>query len=335
MRQCTINGITIGREAPVRVMGVINCSPESFYADSFIPTKEVHAKAVEMVEAGAHILDLGARSTAPNTQAISGTQEAERIDEALKELDGTGFTISVDTMNPWVLDVCMKHEIHAVNDIAGFCSPAYVKRVADAGMPAIVMATNYQPGDAVGVGATHKALATVMQRCESAGIDNYVLDPGIGLWTPLRSVDDDWELSRHFDEFLRYDHPLLAAVIDLTLERHRDLLKRGAVLVDEKDHSEQLRALVYLEHSIQDARTDRSGQRRRTANAVDHGIVLQLDRRAHRLLPLRSILHACACTFKLRATRAGPEPRARSQEPTNVSVPMLRSAATRMPKESR
>jgi dihydropteroate synthase len=51
-----------------------------------------------------------------------------------------------------------------------------------------------------------------MQRCEAAGIDNYVLDPGIGLWTPLRSVDDDWELSRCFDEFLRYDRPLLAAV---------------------------------------------------------------------------------------------------------------------------
>jgi dihydropteroate synthase len=165
-----------------------------------------------MVEAGADILDLGARSTAPNTQAISGTQEAERIDEALKELDGTGFTISVDTMNPWVLDVCLKHEIHAVNDIAGFCSEAYVRRVADAGLPAIVMATDYQPGDAIGVAATHKALETVVQRCTAAGIDNYVLDPGIGLWTPFRSVDDDWELSRHFEEFLRYDRPLLAAV---------------------------------------------------------------------------------------------------------------------------
>lgn len=212
MRQCTINGITIGGDAPVRVMGAINCSPESFYVDSFIPTKEIHAKAVEMVDAGADILDLGARSTAPNAQAISGAEEAKRIDEALKELDGTGFTVSVDTMNPGVLDVCLKHEIHAVNDIAGFCSEAYVKRVADAGLPAIVMATDYTPGDAVGVEATHKALATVMQRCSTAGIDNYVLDPGIGLWTPFRSVDDDWELSRRFEEFLRYDRPLLAAV---------------------------------------------------------------------------------------------------------------------------
>jgi hypothetical protein len=57
-------------------------------------------------------------------------------------------------------------------------------------------------------------------------------------------------------------HPLLDATTDLIIERNRDLLKRGAVLVDENDPGDQVRALVYLEHSIQDARTDRSGQRR-------------------------------------------------------------------------
>lgn len=212
MRPCIINKLTIGGEAPPRVMGVINCSIESFYHDSYVPTNEIHAKAVAMVEAGADILDVGARSTAPNAQAISGTEEAERIDAALKELDGTGFTISVDTMNPWVLDVCLKHGIHAVNDIAGFASPAYAKRVADAGLPAFLMATNYTPGDAVGVEATEKALATVVRRCEDAGIDNYVLDPGIGIWTPFRSYDDNWELCRHFDDFGRFGRPLLAAI---------------------------------------------------------------------------------------------------------------------------
>lgn len=52
-------------------------------------------------------------------------------------------------------------------------------------------------------------------------------------------------------------HPLLDAVLDLTLERHRDLLRQGAILVDEGDPGEEVRALVYLEHSIQDARTGR------------------------------------------------------------------------------
>lgn len=57
-------------------------------------------------------------------------------------------------------------------------------------------------------------------------------------------------------------HPLLDATLDLIIERYRDLLKRGAVLVDETDEGDQVRALLYLDHSIQDARTDRAGNRR-------------------------------------------------------------------------
>jgi superfamily II DNA or RNA helicase len=56
-------------------------------------------------------------------------------------------------------------------------------------------------------------------------------------------------------------HPLLDAVIDLTLERHRDLLRRGAVLVDERDPSEQPRVLFYLDHAVQDASLTRTGER--------------------------------------------------------------------------
>lgn len=57
-------------------------------------------------------------------------------------------------------------------------------------------------------------------------------------------------------------HPLLDATLDLTLERHRDLLKRGAVLVDERDEGLTPHVLIYLEHAIQDASIIRSGDRR-------------------------------------------------------------------------
>ncbi len=57
-------------------------------------------------------------------------------------------------------------------------------------------------------------------------------------------------------------HPLLNSVIDLTLERHRDLLRRGAVLVDERDFGTVPRVLFFLDHSIQDASITRSGERR-------------------------------------------------------------------------
>ncbi len=63
-------------------------------------------------------------------------------------------------------------------------------------------------------------------------------------------------------DFVCPGHPLLDATIDLTLERNRDLLRRGAVLVDETDPGDEPRVLVFLEHSIQDARKAADGQRR-------------------------------------------------------------------------
>jgi hypothetical protein len=57
-------------------------------------------------------------------------------------------------------------------------------------------------------------------------------------------------------------HPLLDATLDLTLERHRDLLRRGTVLVDERDPGTAPRVLFYLEHALQDASITRSGERR-------------------------------------------------------------------------
>ena len=57
-------------------------------------------------------------------------------------------------------------------------------------------------------------------------------------------------------------HPLLDSVIDLTLERSRDLLRRGTVLVDDRDLGTEPRVLFYLEHSIQDSSITRAGERR-------------------------------------------------------------------------
>lgn len=212
MRHCLVNKLVIGGEAPLRLMGVINCSPESFYSDSYVPTDAVHAKAVEMMEQGADLVDIGARSTAPNTQAISGREEASRMEAALSQMDGSGIPVSVDTLHPGVLEICLKHDIHAVNDISGLLSPAYARQVADSGLPAFVMASVCQPGDAAGLARTVAALGTVISRCESYGIKDYVLDPGIGLWTALRSPDDDWELCRNFEQFSMFGRPLLAAV---------------------------------------------------------------------------------------------------------------------------
>jgi dihydropteroate synthase len=267
MRDCVVNKLRIGRDSPVRLMGVINCSPESFYANSYIPTDFVYKTAVGMIEQGADFIDIGARSTAPNTQAISGSTEAERIDAALRELDGSGITVSVDTMNPGVLDICLQHEIHAINDISGLSSMAYTKRLAESGLPAFLMASNEQPGDATGLDATLATLARVVQRCENAGIKDYVLDPGIGIWTPFRSVEDNWELCRHFSEFGKFNRPVLAAISRKTfigdlLNRNPEdrlagslavtfmLLSQGASVVRTHDVAQTLDVIRVFEHLV-------------------------------------------------------------------------------------
>ena len=65
-------------------------------------------------------------------------------------------------------------------------------------------------------------------------------------------------------------HPLLDATIDLTLERHRDLLRQSAVLVDDNDDGDQPRILVYLEHSIEDGSRTRSGEQRTISKRMLH-----------------------------------------------------------------
>ena len=69
--------------------------------------------------------------------------------------------------------------------------------------------------------------------------------------------------------FVAPGHPLLDATIDLLLEQHGEILKHGALLVDNSDDGDQIRALFYLEQAVQDGRHDRHGnQQSATANLV-------------------------------------------------------------------
>lgn len=193
-------------------MGVLNGSPESFYTRSFFSPDLVREAADRNIDAGAAILDLGARSTAPERAPIPVCEEAARMHALLAELDGTGYVISVDTMHTDVLETCLRHDIHMLNDINGFGDPALVRRAAEAGLAGCGMAAFEAPGDPLGVEATLDALALVVTRAEDVGLSELVLDPGIGLWADGRTVDHDWALCCAYDRFAELDIPLLAAI---------------------------------------------------------------------------------------------------------------------------
>ena len=212
MHRCVVKDITIGPGFPVRLMGVINCSPESFFHGSYVGPGSIRARAEEMVREGAEIIDIGARSTAPLSPRVSEETEADRLSAALSEMDGSGIPVSVDTMYPSVLERALSHDIHAANDISGLSNPAYARIVADEGLPSFLMASRRTQGDAMSVEETLSHLALVVARCEEAGVSSYVLDPGIGLWNPARTTALDWEICRNFELCSRFGRPLLAAV---------------------------------------------------------------------------------------------------------------------------
>ncbi|MDD1662077.1 MAG: dihydropteroate synthase [Methanomicrobiales archaeon] len=225
MRACTINGLAIGEGFPVRLMGVINCSPESFYRGSYVRPEETRAKALAMASDGADLVDVGARATGPGSPDLPVAVERERMVEALSALEGSGVTVSVDTRYPEVLEACLRYEIHAVNDIGGLSDPRFAGMVRDSGLPAILMASRSVPGDAIGLPATMETLRLVVERCREHGIRDYILDPGIGRWVPGRTAGNDWDLVRGFGEFRAFGRPLLAAVSRKTFIG--ELLRRG------------------------------------------------------------------------------------------------------------
>jgi dihydropteroate synthase len=202
----------VGGDAPVRLMGVINCSPESFYAGSYVPPGEVREQALAMIRDGAEIIDIGARATGPGSPGLPPSAEMVRMEEALSALDGSGIPVSVDTTVPEVLEACLRHDVAAVNDIRGLADPAYAHLAAESGLPVIAMASRIRPGDARTLEETVENLKGVMARCARYGIEQFILDPAVGLWVQGRTPALDWLLCRAFRKFLEFDRPVLAAV---------------------------------------------------------------------------------------------------------------------------
>ena len=79
MIEKTIAGLKVGDDQPVRIMGVINLSKESFYKNSVVSPEHVLDAALKMIDEGADIIDVGARSTWPLAAKISKNEERSRL----------------------------------------------------------------------------------------------------------------------------------------------------------------------------------------------------------------------------------------------------------------
>jgi dihydropteroate synthase len=191
-----IGNITVADKSPVTVMGIINVSPESFYKDSIrITTKEIAKAAIRMQREGAHIIDIGAMSTAPYLENnIPIEKEVERMKKAIRVIrKNCSLPISVDTPRSAVARDAINLEVDCLNDITGLKYDVNMARVvAESELPIIMgaYARNRRINSQSPSMVTGKILSTIMLLKDSLniakkfGIDNeqIIIDPSVGFF---------------------------------------------------------------------------------------------------------------------------------------------------------
>ena len=199
--------ITLGRRAfPLThtyVMGIVNVTPDSFSDGGlYAETGEAIAHALQLVNDGADILDIGGESTRPRgtsygegASPVTADEEIARVVPVIRALvQQTGVPLSVDTYKSIVAEEALKAGATIVNDISGFrMDPALPSVIARAGAAAIVMHMRGTPQTMQQdthyddlIGEVRDALRVSVAAGKAAGIERIIIDPGIGFGKDAR-----------------------------------------------------------------------------------------------------------------------------------------------------
>lgn len=204
-----------------RVMGILNVTPDSFYAGSRMQTEmEITVRARQIMEEGASIIDIGAYSSRPNAVDISPEEEMNRLRVGLEILnrDYPDAVISVDTFRADVAEQCVnEYGVAIINDIAaGEMDERMFETVARLGVPYIMMHMRGTPQSMQKEPQYDNLLKDVflyfarkVQQLRDLGAKDLILDPGFGFG---KTVKHNYELMAHLDEFRVFELPLLVGV---------------------------------------------------------------------------------------------------------------------------
>lgn len=218
-----IGSLTLGDESPVRVMGVINLTADSFYSGSVARSEEeIRVVATKMAQDGADVIDIGARSTAPyRTSEVSVETETRLIISALKILTKTvELPISVDTTRDPVAKIALKSGAIILNDVYGFSQPGASKLAETVEKSdAFLLTSAHERGARGHTGALSAVLSCLGRSLEFArkhGIasEKVLIDPGIGFFSDTKITNIDWNstvLSK-LSELRIFKRPICAGV---------------------------------------------------------------------------------------------------------------------------
>ncbi|HEY5463184.1 MAG TPA: dihydropteroate synthase [Hanamia sp.] len=202
------------------VMGVLNITEDSFYAESRVQNIDaLKKKALQMNNEGADILDIGAQSTRPGSKRISSDEELRKLLPAIEMLINKypELIISVDTYQSQVAKECVNAGAAIINDISGGeMDKDMISIVASLNVPYICMHmkgvpetmqkdTNYED-------VTKEVLDFFIQKiyqCKLAGINDVIIDPGLGFG---KNFAQNFLLLKNLETFKMLERPIMAGI---------------------------------------------------------------------------------------------------------------------------
>lgn len=220
-KKATINagGRLMSLSTP-QVMGIINLTPDSFFADSRKPDVDAAVQqAGKMLADGASMLDLGAYSTRPGAENISVQEEIDRLLPAIEAIVKTHpeAVLSIDTFRASVAEEAIKAGAHIINDIGGGdLDTDMFATIARLQVPYILMHMKGTPQTMVQQAQYHDVFAEVfdhlVQRYEqlrALGVHDVILDPGFGF---AKNAEQNYALMNRLQDFDILELPVLVGI---------------------------------------------------------------------------------------------------------------------------
>lgn len=200
------------------VMGVLNCTDDSFYEASRTAHYPAICKRIDdMISAGVDIIDIGGKSTKPGSIDIAPSVEIERISAAVNYLVNHQSKIwsSIDTTSASVAQYAVEQGIDIVNDVSGGNMDLHmIPTVASLGVPFVCTHMQGTPLT-MQENPTYEDVTEDLLRffnekiesCQRAGIKDIILDPGFGFG---KTLDHNYALVSNFEKIVSLGHPVLA-----------------------------------------------------------------------------------------------------------------------------
>ena len=257
------------------VMGILNITPDSFYEGSRVSAlADVVARAGQMLEQGAQVLDIGGESTRPGSDSVDGEEERRRVLPVIEALrrEYPEAVLSVDTYRADTAEAALEAGADIINDISAMEADKNMLDVVVRSKAPIIlmhmrgtpknMQQNCQYQDVVQEVAVYLAERARLLREQGVGADKIILDPGIGF---AKDVEQNLRLMRDLHVLTSFGYPVLLAAsrkstigavlggvpaaerLEGTLATSLQAVQAGAQMVRVHDVQANVRAIRMLE----------------------------------------------------------------------------------------